>query len=407
MAAVPQAAGADLAVSPSGWDFAPLHAAMRRQVSGGLLAGVAHAVLRGRDLVDLHCEGYADREAQEPLRPDHLFRVFSNTKLVTSCAALLLFEEGRFELDEPVERWIPQLARRQVLKPGATRIDDTEPARGPITIRQLLTHGSGLSYGLLDPGSLLFNAYVQARVLHPAHTLAEMMDTLAPLPLKFHPGSGWEYSVATDVIGRLVELVSGQRLDTFLHERIFGPLGMVDTGFVVPPAQQHRLARCYLGADPLDPTKPGLTRSDDYPYPGAYLRPVPWLNAGGGLVSSLADTLALLRSLLPGGPTLLKPETLALMATNQLPPGQFIGFPNLGTVAGKGYGLAGAITLEPGRWDPPASTGELQWGGLAGTHWWISPRTGLAGVVMTQRQMGFWNPFSFEFKQLVYRAAGR
>ena len=142
----------DMQVTAAGYDFGAAHAAMRRLVDGNILSGVSSAVLVGRDLVDVNCTGWADKEAQVPLRADHLFRVFSNTKLITSCAALLLFEEGRFQLDDPVEKFIPQLGNRKVLRPGATSLDDTEPARGSITIRQLLSHSSGLSYGLFDPG---------------------------------------------------------------------------------------------------------------------------------------------------------------------------------------------------------------------------------------------------------------
>lgn len=395
-----------LTVSPSHFDFTPLHEAMRRQVESQLLAGVSHAVLRGRELIDLACVGLADREQGVELRTDHIFRIFSNTKLVTSCAVLLLLEEGRFQLDDPVEQWIAQLGGLRVLKPGATSLDDTEPAHGPITIRHLLSHRSGLSYGLLDPGSMMFAAYNERKVLHPGRTLAQMMDTLATLPLLFHPGTSWEYSVATDVLGHLVELVSGQRLDEFFQTRIFEPLGMVDTGFAVPPEQRHRLAKCYAGADPMDPTRPGLTHDDSFPYRGANLSLAPRLSGGGGLVSTLPDMIALVRSLLPGGPTLLQPETLALMMSNQLPPDQCIRFARMGPLHGKGHGLAGALTLRPSSIDPADSRDELQWGGLAGTHWWISPRANLAGVLMTQRQMGFWNPFFFEFKQHVYRAAG-
>jgi CubicO group peptidase (beta-lactamase class C family) len=332
-----------------------------------------------------------------------VFRVFSNTKLVTSCAVLLLLEEGRLVLDDPIERYIPQLGKRHVLRPGAASIDDAEPAKASITIRHLMSHSSGLSYGLLDPGTPMFKAYSEHRVLHPGLTLPEMMDTLADLPLSFEPGTAWEYSVATDVLGRLVEVVSGQRLDAFFRSRIFKPLGMVDTMFTLPPEQHHRLVAYYAGADVMQPMLPGLTRSDQAPYPGAYLRPFPKLSGGGGLVSTLGDMVALLRSLLPDGPTLLQPATIAQMMRNQLPDGVCIGFPD-GVVHGKGFGLAGAVTLAPSAEDPPQSTGELQWGGIAGTHWWISPKTGLAGLLMTQRQMAFWHPFAFEFKRLAYRA---
>ncbi|HET7528261.1 MAG TPA: serine hydrolase domain-containing protein, partial [Burkholderiaceae bacterium] len=348
--------------------------------------------------------GWADREREVPLRVDHMFRVFSNTKLVTSSAVLMLLDEGRIALDDPIERYLPQLAEPRVLRPGAASIADTEPAARPITIRHLLSHSAGLSYGLLDPGSVMFNAYTERQILSPAKSLAQMIDALAGLPLSFHPGTAWEYSVATDVLGRLVEVVSGQRLDAFFAARVFEPLGMADTMFTLPPERHARLVAYYAGADMLDPMKPGLTRTDQAPYPGAYLRPVPKLSGGGGLVSTLGDMVALVRSLLPGGATLLKPATLAQMRTNQLPPGVHVRFPIAGEVPGKGFGLAGAVTLAPSSIDPPRSAGELQWGGIAGTHWWVAPEVDLAAVVMTQRQMSFWHPFSFEFKRLVHRA---
>jgi CubicO group peptidase (beta-lactamase class C family) len=397
----------DMTVTDSPHDFSAVHAALQRYVDNDLLSGVSSAVLVGRDLVDVHCTGMADKEKGTALRTDHLFRVFSNTKLVTSCAALLLLEEGRFDLDDPIEQWIPELGRRHVLRRGAVEIGDTEPSRGPITVRHLLSHSSGLSYGLLDPGTTIFKAYSERLVLTPTRPLAGMMEALADLPLVFHPGTGWEYSVATDVVARLIEILSGQSFGAFVQARIFDPLGMTDTGFFVPPAEHHRLAAMYRGAELFNPMEPGLTRADQLPYPGAYAAPVPMQSGGGGLVSSLPDMVALTRSLLPLGPTLLKPETLALMGKNQLPEGTHIQFAGFGEMVGKGYGLAGAVTLTPSPLDPPASTDELQWGGIGGTHWWISPKNNLAGLLMTQRWMAFWHPFSFEFKQLVHQAVGR
>ena len=211
----------------SAYDFSAVRSAMRRFVDTDILPGVSRAVLVGRELVELDCTGWADKEANLPLRRDHIFRVFSNTKLVTSCAALLLLEEGRFALDDPVARYIPQFANRRVLRPDATGPEDAEPAAGAITIRHLMSHSSGLSYGLFDPGTLI-------------------------------------------------------------HKR------------------------------------------------------------------------------------------------------------------GKGYGLAGAVTVH----DAAGAVGELEWGGVAGTHWWIAPGAKFAGRLMTQRQMAFWHPFSFEFKRLVYRMLG-
>ena len=387
-------------------DFSATWTAMQRYIDQEIIPGASWAVLRGRDVVDQQCVGLADREANQALRPDHIFRAFSNTKLVVTCAIMLLVEEGRIGLDDPLEKFLPQLGNRKVLKQGATSLADVEPARSPITIRQLLSHTSGLSYGIFDPGTVLFKAYNDARVLNPLTPLTDMIDKLADLPLSDHPGRSWQYSVATDVLGRVVEVVSGKPLDAFIKARIFDPLGMVDTGFHVPEAEQARLVAYYRGADVLDPMKPGLWRADDQPYPQAYRRPFPRLSGGGGLVSTLPDMLALVRSLLPGPDTLLKPESIQQMMTNQLPAGQTIGFATLGPVPGKGFGLGGAVTFAPTPFDPPNSAGEFQWGGVAGTHWWICPQTNTAGVLMAQRQMGFWNPFFFEFKRRVYEAVG-
>lgn len=394
----------NMSVTANKFDFSAVHTAMKRYVDANILAGVSSAILVGRDLVDLNCIGWADKERDEKLRVDHLFRVFSNTKLITSCAVLLLLETGRFQLDDPIEQFLPQLANRRVLKSGATSLEDVEPAKGSITIRHLLSHRSGLSYGVFDPGTVIFKAYNERKVLDRDAPLSAMIDSLADLPLIFHPGNGWEYSVATDVLSRLVEIVSGQHFAAFIQTRIFDPLGMIDTGFFVPEEKQHRLTAYYAGADLQDPMKPGLSRADNMPYPEAYLRPFPRFSGGGGLVSTLPDMLALLRSLLPGGPTLLKPETIALMMTNQLPEGVGIRFAGFDRIQGKGFGLGGAVTLAPSPLDPAESTGEFQWGGIAGSHWWISPKTNLAGLLMTQRRMAFMHPFSFEFKQLAYQA---
>jgi len=385
--------------------FAPLRDAMRRQVDAQLFTGLSWALLRGRDVVELSATGHADAARQTPLAPGHIFRVYSNTKLVTSCAALMLWQEGRFGLDDPVEHWLPQLGARRVLRPGATRIDDTEPAKGPITVRHLMTHTSGLSLGLLDPGTLIYDAYVAARVRDRRVPLEGMLDALAGLPLVHHPGTGWEYSVATDVLGRLIEVLSGQPLDRFFAERIFGPLGMVDTGFWVPEAKAPRLVDLVQGADLLQPMVPGLTRVDDDP-PGALLRPMPRLAGGGGLVSTLTDWIRLLQSLMPGGPTLLKPATIELMTRNHVAEGLWVRFPAT-VMTGLGHGLAGAVTVAaPVAGDPAARPGEFRWGGIAGTQWWISPRDGVAGILMAQRQMAFFHPLAGEFKRLAYGALG-
>jgi CubicO group peptidase (beta-lactamase class C family) len=388
----------------SRFNFQSTHEAMQRYVDANILSGVSSAVLFEGQLIDLHCAGYADIETQTPLQTDHLFRAFSNTKLVTSTAIMMLIESGLLQLNDPIEKYIPALGSRRVLKADAISIDDTEPANGSITIAHLLTHRAGLSYGLFDPGTPIYKAYVAAKVLSPLTTLEQLMDILEPLPLVFHPGADWEYSIATDVLSRLVEVVSGQLFDQFIQEKIFEPLGMTDTGFVVPAEKQSRLASYYAGADPLNPMKPGLRKLDRSPHVNAYLSPVPRLSGGGGLVTSLPDMIALISSFLPNIKNLLKSETIDLMMSNQLPKDQRIHFSGLGPIASKGFGLGGAITVSPSQLEPKGSQGEFEWGGIAGTHWWISPKHQLAGIVMTQRQMSFWHPFAYDFKHEVYRA---
>jgi CubicO group peptidase (beta-lactamase class C family) len=387
-------------------DFSALHAAMRAQVDQQFLPGVSTVLMRGREVVDRFCYGSADKEAGIPLREDHIFRVFSNTKLVTSCAVMLLVEEGRIKLDDPIETYIPELGKRQVLRAGATRIDDTEPARTSITVRHLMTHTSGLSYGVFDPGSVQFDAYNKAGVLNPTTDLAHMVQTLSSLPLSFHPGTQWEYSVATDVLGRLVEVVSGETFGAFLSRRIFDPLGMVDTDFRVPESKRNRFTALYVGVDLMDPTLPGLVRLEDKPFPQAYLRKFPRESGGGGLVSTLDDTVRMAQSLVPGGPTLLKPETLALMWQNQLPPGLCVQFPNMPRTPGRCFALGSSVAVAVGSGEPAQVVDEVSWGGLAGTIWWMNPRLGIAGVLMTQRYFGFGNPYSFEFKSKAYEALG-
>ncbi|MBT4490984.1 MAG: beta-lactamase family protein, partial [Rhodospirillaceae bacterium] len=282
-----------MTVIDSDYDFGPLHAAMQRYVDLELMPGISSAVLKGRDLIDLHCVGWADREDKTPLDVDNIYRVFSNTKLVTSCAALLLHEEGCFQLDDPIDSYLPQLANRQVLRPDATDPEDTEPAAGPITIRHLMTHTSGLSYGLLDPDSLIFKLYTENKVTNPAAPLSQMVEALASLPLSYHPGTSWEYSVATDVMARLVEVITDENFGDFLKARIFEPLGMVDTDFHVPSGKSDRLVTYYAGADLMEPMLSGLSRSNDMPG-------FPIQSGGGGLFSTLPDMVALVRGLIQG-----------------------------------------------------------------------------------------------------------
>lgn len=387
-------------------NFKGLHAAMQAQVDQEFLPGVSTAVLRGRDVVDVYCYGYADKEAGIALREDHIFRAFSNTKLVTSCAILLLWEEGRLQLDDPIEKYVPELANRRVLRPNATSIDDTEPAKSSITIRQLMTHTSGLSYGIFDPSTVLAKAYNAAQLRHPAKPMKVFIAALAPLPLAFHPGTRWEYSIATDVLGSVVEVISGESFGSFIATRIFEPLGMVDTDFFVPESKLGRLTALYVGINVSNPTKPGLLRADAAPFPGAYLKRLPFESGGGGLVTTLGDTVRLIQGLMCGGPTLLKPATLRMMATNQLPAGMWVEFPNLPPFVGRAFGLGSAVSLHPGPLDPNEVADQVSWGGLAGTMWWFNPRLNIAGVLMTQRLYGQGGLHWASFNQEAYKALG-
>ena len=389
----------------SGLDFSAAHAVLQAEVDQQRLAGVSAALMRDGELIDSFCTGLADVERGEPLRPDHIHRAFSNTKLVTSVLVLLLADEGKFAIDDPIKQWIPPLGLLRVLRPGAASIDDTEPLHSDITIRQLLSHQSGMSHGVFDPDTVIYQAYHASGVRSVDTTLAEEMDLLAGLPLAYQPGEGWDYALGCDVLARLVEIVTGQRFSDALQSRLFGPLGMPDTGFVLRPDQLPRLTALYRG-DLADVMKPGLTRLDDTPWPQAYRQSVPRQSGAGGLFTTQADMLALLRQLMPGQPSVLKPEMLAALFTDQLSADRHVHFAHLGKFPSLGFGLGGAVTRGPSALQGALGQGELQWGGLAGTHWFVSPATGLAGVVMAQRHWGFWHPFWFQYKARLYQAAG-
>ena len=372
------------------------------------LPGLSYAVLRGGQRVDSGCFGWADVEAQAPLRSDSIFRAFSNTKLITSCAVLMMMERGHFGLDDPISQWIPELGQRQVLRPGATSMGDTEPAQSEVTIRHLLSHTAGFSHAVFDAGSLLHTAYHARGVRRPDTTLAELMALLAPLPLQFHPGTAWDYAIGCDILARLIEVISGQRYGDFLLAEVLQPLGMLDTGYLLRKDQHARFTALYGPANAARPMSRGFVRLHAVPHPGAFERAVPRQSGAGGLFTTQDDMLRLLGALLPGGPRWLQPETVAQMMSDQLPAHLNVRFNTLGNKPNQGFGLAGAVTRQSSQIDGIDSAGEMQWGGLAGTHWWIAPNAaggqGLAGVVMTHRHMAFWHPFWFDFKRRVHAA---
>ncbi len=387
-------------------DFTAAHSVLQNAVDGRLLAGVSAAVMFKGEVVDAFCTGMADMESGEALRVDHIHRAYSNTKIMTSMLVLKLADDGHFSIDDPIKKWMPAFGRVRVLKPNATTLDDTEALQNDITIRHLFSHQAGLSHGVFDMGSMIFNAYHASGARKNDTTLEQLMDQLGSLPLIYQPGQGWEYSMAPDVLARLVEIVTGQGYADALKTRLFAPLGMVDTTYVLRPEQVSRFTALYIG-DAKQPNKPGLKRLDNMPWPNAFLEPVPRQAGSSGVVTTQADMLRLMQQLTPNFGTYLKPATLAEMLRDQLPPERCIHVANVGAFPSLGFGLGGAVTRSASEFQPNSPTGEFQWGGLGGTHWWVSPSTGYSGVVMTQRHWGFWNPFWFEYKQKVYDAVAK
>ncbi len=384
---------------------------MRSYVERDILSCCSTIVMRGTEVLDYTTMGYMDLESKTPLRKEAIYRMYSNTKIVTSVGLMMLFEEGKFALDDELAKFLPEFGDPRVLRAEAKSAEDVQAADKPILIRHILSHSAGLSYGFIEPESVVDQAYNAGglNVLGRSEIdLEEFCHRAGKLPLAYEPGTNWRYSVATDVCARLVEVLSGQKFDAFLKARIFVPLGMVDTDFWVPPEKANRFITMYAPTDLLDPMKPGLVKADD-PFSGQYNEAPVMQSGGGGLVSTMSDYLTLIRLIVNGGEwqgvRLLKPETLARMRTNQLASGVGVSFPMWdmpGTVFGLGFALK--QTLQEG--DPAGAQDEYHWGGMAGTHSWMAPTAGITGMCSTQRMPGFWHPFSHEFKKLVYNIAG-
>ncbi len=399
----------ELAVVSSEIDFSQLHERMQWYVDQEILPCCVTLVLRGADVIDVATYGYMDLENQRPLQSNAIFRMYSNTKIISTVAAMMLFEEGCFELDDPVAKFIPALADMQVLRKGAISPDEVEPARDPITMRHILSHTAGLSYGFVEPDSVVDQSYMAAGIVgNMEQTLEQLCNALGDLPLAYHPGAEWRYSYATDVVARVTEVISGARFDEFLKDRLLGPLGVVDTGFYVPVEKQDRFTTMYSPMDVTEPMKGGLIKADD-PREGSYSQPKTWLSGGGGLVSTVADYVTLLRVLINGGEwqgtRLLQPETVSLMRANQLAEGVYVQASTL-SMPGTGFGLGLAIKVTLEGDEPESAIDEYHWGGFAGTHTWMAPRAGIAGVCFTQLMPGFWHPFSHDFKRMVYERLG-
>jgi len=371
--------------------------AMRKEVDEGNLAGVVSALMRHGKLVHLDAYGYQSIEEQVAISEDTIFRIFSMTKPVTSVAMMMLLEEGKFSLDDAVSQYIPALANLEVaIEDGPGGFPVTEPATHEMTIRELMSHTGGLTYGLFSR-SQVDSQYVAANILDTEGTLQDMIDKLSRIPLRQQPGTLWHYSVSVDVQGRLVEVLSGMPFDQFLQERIFEPLGMTDTGFYVPEDKRERFSTMYMSG------QNGLTAPDDG-FGGDYLAPITFPSGGGGLAGTIHDYMRFTQMLANGGELdgtrLLSAASIDAMRSNQLP----VGMDEIPGYPGNQFGLNFAIVADPSRNDG-VSEGSYWWWGIGGTWFWIDPVEDLIFIGMIQnRNLGYARQLQGISKRMVYGA---
>lgn len=392
---------------------------MQRWVDQGKYPGAQTLIARHGELIYNDCVGLRDIENGVAWSTDTILRIYSMTKPVTSVAFLMLFEEALVHLDTPLDEILPEFKDIQVLAPGAERIDQVEPATTRLTVHHLLTHTSGMTYGFnegvlptaMNDARVAFNprrpkAKESLSVSDGTEDLADMVRLLTELPLQFQPGSRWNYGVSTDVLGRVVEVVSGQPLDRFFAERILGPLGMDDTFFEVPEGKLDRFASCYLKM-PDDP----LRLLDSGAKSAFAERRVAIHSGGGGLLSTGADYLRFAEMLRGKGALgdvrLLAPKTVEVMTRNALR-GDLasMGQPVFAEVSydGIGFGLGVSVTLDPAIAKAAGSEGDYGWGGMASTVFWVDPVEDLVGMFLTQLVPSSSYPVRKEVRALTYAA---
>ena len=368
--------------------------ALQAHIDAGRLAGVVGAVVRDGRLVYMEALGQADIEAARPMPEDAIFRLYSMTRSMTSLAAMILWEEGAFQLDDLVSRYLPQFASQRVFADARSPdMDRTRSRNGDITVEHLLLHTSGM-------GSRSSGIYRAEGVRLRSISVEQMVDNAARTPLFEDPGTNWRYGISTTILGRLVEVWSGAPLEDFLEERVFEPLGMTDTGFWVEPERAHRLATVYR------PSPDGELRPyqiEDVPFTE---RPV-LIEGGVGLVASTMDFLRFSQMFLNGGELdgsrVLQPETVAMMTVNRIPDALLpIGFgrPTLG----QGWGLGFSIVMDASQYAYPVNDGDFWWDGSAGTRFWIDPTENMVTIVMAQVSPARGGGFREEFKTGVYEA---
>jgi CubicO group peptidase (beta-lactamase class C family) len=387
--------------------FDHLDAMLHRYVDGGRLPGTQVVVSRHGEVVHRDVYGYTDVESGAKVAPDTIYRLYSMTKPVTSVAALMLVESGDLLLDNPVARYIPALGEPRVWAGGTPTSPRTRPAAREITIHDLLTHTSGLTYGFQfqHPVDQMYRERQLGDFSTPDYDLEEAIERLGQLPLQFDPGSRWNYSMATDVLGRVVEVVGGEALDAFFQRRILGPLGMVDTHFNAPESDLPRCCPLYVrgGAGKLvvmAPTK-------------AMLRAPSMLSGGGGLVGTTDDYLRFAHMLLNRGELdgvrILGSRTVDYMATNHLPGGASMNEMGQSTfteeaMAGHGFGLGVSVVIDPAASHVLCSPGSFAWGGAASTAFWVDPVEQICCVFMTQLLPSDTYPIRTQLRNAVYQA---
>ena len=405
-AAAPAATPASVGISAERLDR--LHRGMQGFIDRKEAGGIVTLIARDGKTVDVHASGFQDVASKTPMRTDTLFRIASMSKPITSVALMMLYEEGKLLLTDPVSKFIPSFKSSRVLEGAA---EAPVAARRAINLRDLLSHRSGVTYGFLNGGPV-GGGYRKNGVIDgltvTTMTLAEAIDKLAAEPLVAHPGAAWNYSLSTDVLGRVVEVASGQPFQVFLRERIFKPLRMTDTDFVVPEAKWSRLATVYSpdtagGIRPMaDPESFGNTVMSPI---ASYREGKTYFSGGAGLVSTARDYARFAQMLLNGGvldgARLLSPKTMELMTashTADLPPSGLIG-------NGAQFGLGFRVVTDVATTQTLGSNGSYGWSGIYGTNFWVDPKERMVAIVMVQRYPG--SPVAAAFQPLVYQALVR
>jgi CubicO group peptidase (beta-lactamase class C family) len=385
------------------------------EVDKGAIPGGVIVVARNRKVVYRQAIGYQDREKKTPMKTDAIFRIFSMTKPITSVAVMMLAEEGKIDVMAPVAQYLPEF------KDVKVGVEKTDPATGkptleleaparPMNVQDLLRHTSGIIYGPFG-NNLVHQAYNQANLFDSGQTLAEFITKLSKLPLAHQPGTTWEYGMSVDVLGRVVEVVSGMPFDRFLEERITKPIGMPDTAFYLSEAQTPRIAEPQV--DPATGKRPqfadvqNLTKDK-----------VKWFSGGGGLLSTAADYSHFCQMLVNGGELkgvrLLSPKTLAIMTSDQIPPGashvgMLEGTQDMSPIPelGQSFGLGFALRTNVGHSAVSGSVGDYFWAGAGGTYFWVDPREKLFAIEMLQMPFVPAGQYRRALRELVYGALVR